>query len=58
MFDPGRKVSLKGSNGHCRGPISQHSEKTLRNDGEPDVGCYTKTLNHRKILRKTQKRTY
>jgi len=26
----------------------------VRNDGEPGVDCYTKTLNHRNILRKTQ----
>jgi len=30
----------------------------LKNDGEPDVDCYTKTLNPRKILRKTQKTTW
>jgi len=23
------------------GPTSQHSEKNLRNNGEPDVDCYT-----------------
>ena len=47
-FDPGRELSWKGSTGHWRGSTSQHPEKNLRNDGEPDVDCYTKTLNHRK----------
>jgi len=38
------------------GPTSQQLETKLKNDGEPDVDCYAKTLNHRKILRKTQKK--
>ena len=44
-----------------RGPLATVGgppEKNLRNGGEPDVDCYTKTPNHRKILRKTQKTTY
>jgi len=39
------------------GPTSQHSEKSLTNDGNPVVGGYTNPLNQRKILRKTQKTT-
>jgi len=38
------------------GPLANmHSEPNWRNNGEPDVDCYTKTPNHRKILRKSQK---
>jgi len=45
----------RGPPGHCSRPTSQHLGKNLRNDGEPAVDGYTKTQNHRKILRKTQK---
>ena len=51
-------LSWKGSTGHSRGPTSQHSEKNLRNDGEPDVDGYTETQKYRKILRKMQEATY
>ena len=42
--------------GHCRGPTGQHSEKKLEKMMvNPDVDGYSTTLNHLKILRKTQK---
>jgi len=50
------KLSWKRPTGLCNGPISQHSEKKLK-DGESGCGWLysTKTPNQRKIVRKTQK---
>ena len=49
-LEPGWKLNW-------RGPTSQHSEKTWEMIVNPDVDGYTNTRNHRKILRKTGKKT-
>ena len=54
-FDYIQSIKSGVTKGLIQGPTSQHSETNLRNDGEPDLDCYTKTLNHRKVLRKKQK---
>ena len=54
-FESGGNFAERGPLSNVRGPLADTQKRTSDLMLNPDVDGYTKTLNHRIILRKTQK---